>query len=78
MRQQRWQDWVMLAFAVWLFFSPFFLHYTSASNVAAWNSYILGAAVAVFSIWALAYPQKWEEGGYTERGALRYAGTVGV
>lgn len=61
MRQQRWQDWVMLAFAAWLFFSPFFLNYTSVSNVAAWNSYVLGAAVAVFSIWALIYPQKWEE-----------------
>jgi len=51
----------MLAFAAWLFFSPHILNYTSATNVAAWNSYALGAAVAVFAIWALAYPQKWEE-----------------
>ena len=61
MKAKRWQDWAMLVFGVWLFFSPFFLTYGSLTGIAAWNSYILGAAVAVFAVWALADPQKWEE-----------------
>jgi hypothetical protein len=59
-RKQRWQDWVMLVFAIWLFFSPFFLGYSSDARSAG-NAYVLGVLVAIFSIWALAAPQKWEE-----------------
>ena len=61
MNEKRWQDWVMLVFGVWLIVSPMFLGYGSLSGIAALNSYILGIAVAVFAIWALANPQKWEE-----------------
>lgn len=60
-RKQRWQDWVMLVLAVWLFFSPFFLGYESSTGIAASDSYVLGVLVAIFSIAALANPQNWEE-----------------
>lgn len=57
--EQRWQDWVNLILGIWLFLSPWFgLAQTSTS---AWNSWIFGAAIAVFSAWALSAPQKWEE-----------------
>jgi hypothetical protein len=59
--QKRWQDWVMLVFGIWLFFSPFFLGYTSTSSTAAWNSYVLGVLVVIFALWALSQPQQWEE-----------------
>jgi len=59
--EPRWQDWVNLIFGVWLFISPFTLGYQSVGGVAAWNSYILGVAVAVFAIWALSQPRVWEE-----------------
>lgn len=59
-RTQRWQDWVMLVFGVWLFFSPFILRYHSYNNVVAWNAYVFGAGVAIFAIIALASPHRWE------------------
>jgi len=61
MKAKRWQDWVMLVFGAWLFLSPFVPGYGSLSGIAAWNSYILGVAVAVFAVWALADLRKWEE-----------------
>ena len=62
MRAQRWQDWVMLAFGIWLFVSPFWmLVYGSLMDVAAWNSYVMGVLVAVFAWGALAGARRWEE-----------------
>lgn len=59
-RKIRWQDWVNVLFGVWLIISPFIWGY-SDNAVAAWNSYILGIAVALFAIIALFSPQAWEE-----------------
>lgn len=61
MNEKRWQDWVMLLFGVWLFFSPFVLRFSSFTGAAAWDSYILGVGVAVVAIIALAVPRLWEE-----------------
>ena len=55
--KQRWQDWVILALGAWLFLAPFFVGYTSLSGPAAWNSYVLGAVVAVFAVAALWRPE---------------------
>lgn len=60
-RNQRWQDWVMLLFGIWLFVSPFILQYSVLGGIAAWDAYVLGAAVAIFAIVALAVPGLWEE-----------------
>lgn len=62
MKQQRWQDWVMLIFGAWVFFSPFWMPaYASRGDAAAWNSYIFGA-IAFFLAWgALATKELWEE-----------------
>lgn len=57
----RWQDWVNVVFGVWLFISPFVLGYSTTSEPAAWNSYVLGVAVTLFAIVALFAPQLWEE-----------------
>lgn len=59
--KQRWQDWAALVLGVWLFFAPFFMLYGPLTGPAAWNSYIVGAAVAIFAAWALQSPGKWEE-----------------
>lgn len=62
MKTQRWQDWVMLVFGVWLFLSPFWMPaYASTSSVAAWNSYVLGVLVVAFAWAALATRDLWEE-----------------
>lgn len=58
--RQRWQDWAGLVLGGWMFFSPWILGY-SASAVATGNALILGLAVAVFFIVALANPRIWEE-----------------
>jgi len=62
MRTQRWQDWVMLVFGVWLFITPFWMAgYASTVSIAAWNAYVLGVLVGLFAIVALASPRPWEE-----------------
>lgn len=61
MMQKRWQDWAMLLFGLWLFFSPFLLSYSSLTSIAAWNSSLLGFAIAFFAMMALAIPRLWEE-----------------
>jgi hypothetical protein len=61
MRQrQRWEDWINLILGAWLFLSPWILNYT-VSQGAAWNAYILGIAIIVFTIIALSTPKPWEE-----------------
>jgi len=61
---QRWQDWVIFALGVWLFFSPYFMTYGSLDGVAAWDSYAVGALVALFAASALwrsspSQPEEW-------------------
>jgi hypothetical protein len=59
--EMRWQDAVMLVLGLWLIASPFFLSYTDLAGIAALNSYIFGAAIALLAIVALAKPGMWEE-----------------
>lgn len=62
MKTQRWQDWVMLIFGVWVFVSPFWMPaYASRSDAAAWSSYALGILVVAFAWAALATRELWEE-----------------
>lgn len=58
--EQRWQDWVNLVLGGWLVLAPF-IGIGAGGDVAAWNSYVSGALVAIFAIAALARPQQWEE-----------------
>ncbi|MEW5710290.1 MAG: SPW repeat protein [Pseudomonadota bacterium] len=58
---KRWQDWVTLALGVWLFISPWVLGFEDKMSAVAWNSYLLGAAVAIFSVVCLYTPKVWEE-----------------
>ncbi len=62
-RKQRWQDGVILVLGVWLFFAPFIMTYGPLTGAAAWNSYLIGLAVVIFSAWALRAPmtETWEE-----------------
>lgn len=50
---------VTLVLAIWLFCSPYFIRYASTDGVAAWNSYVLGFALALFAIAALVSRRKW-------------------
>lgn len=56
----RWQDWFNLVLGAWLIVAPF-VGVGSAGDVAAWNSYVSGVAVAIFALAAIARPQVWEE-----------------
>lgn len=60
MKGRRWQDWVNLILGVWLFVSPWLLAYAGVT-AAAWNAWILGVALVVFSAIAVSMPQVWEE-----------------
>ncbi|MFW5879310.1 MAG: SPW repeat protein [bacterium] len=58
---KRWQDWVNLIIGAWLFFSPWILGYDQTSY--AWNSFLFGALIVVFSVFALVDRRAWEEWG---------------
>jgi len=60
MKEQRWQDWTNILLGSWLLLTPFF-GIGGFTDVAAFNSYLTGTAVAVFAIAALARPLMWEE-----------------
>ena len=55
----RWQDWVNLIVGIWLFISPWIFNYSGAGH--AWNSFLFGGAIAIFSLWALVDRKIWEE-----------------
>lgn len=59
--RNRWQDRANLLLGIWLIAAPALALAPSAGSVAAWNGYIFGSAIVVFSAWALAQPQRWEE-----------------
>jgi hypothetical protein len=61
MKTRRWQDGAMLILGLWLVVSPFVLQFSSFTEIAALNSYLLGVGVMVFSAIALARPRMWEE-----------------
>lgn len=60
MAEKRWQDWVNLILGLWLFVSPWVLAY-AMEPAAAWNAYIMGAAIVVFAAIAAYMPKAWEE-----------------
>ena len=64
--KKSWQNWIILAFGLWLLGSPWWLQYFSGrpytdQTAASWNSIFFGLAVTILAVWVLALPQKWEE-----------------
>ncbi|HEX8011494.1 MAG TPA: SPW repeat protein [Casimicrobiaceae bacterium] len=58
---QRWQDWLNLVLGAWLILAPL-AGVGSLTDIAAWNAYIGGGLVVIFSVWALARSkEQWEE-----------------
>lgn len=56
---RRWEEWVELAIGAWLIISPFVLTFYRAEYGAAWNQIIVGALIAIGSLWVLAvYPEQ--------------------
>jgi len=60
MQEKRWQDWTNVLLGLWLILAPL-VGVGVISDVAAINSYLTGAAVAIFASAALTRPQLWEE-----------------
>lgn len=64
-REGRWQDWLNLVLACWLFISPWVLGFApggaDAAAGAAWNCWIFAIVIGVFSVAALVRPRPWEE-----------------
>ncbi|WP_435100123.1 SPW repeat protein [Arhodomonas sp. AD133] len=59
--RERWRDWLMLLFGLWMIVSPFVLGSTAIGGAVVWNPVIIGIAVAVFAAAVLARPYMWEE-----------------
>lgn len=51
----RWQDWTMLVLGVYMLCVPLFTQ-DSPGNETVWTAELVGAAVTIVAIWALASP----------------------
>ena len=51
-RVMAWEEWVSVAFGIWLVISPWLLGF-SALVAAMWNAVIVGVIVAALALWAL-------------------------
>lgn len=51
---QRWEEWLKLAFSVWMVISPVILDFYARENGAAWNQIIVGILIGADAAWALA------------------------
>jgi len=51
-RVMAWEEWVSVAFGIWLVISPWLLGF-SALVAAMWNAVIVGVVVAALALWAL-------------------------
>ena len=60
MKKQQWQDWMSLLLGVWMLMSPWVVGH-DAGGAAKLNYYVVGLAVTVFAIAALAAFRMWEE-----------------
>ena len=67
---KRWQDWINLVLAVWLFISPWLLGFAVGSSAtagaspvanAAWDAWIFGVVTAVVTLWAMSQFAPWQE-----------------
>lgn len=66
-RSAHWWDWINVAAGIWLFVSPWVLNFygaaagspvtTAIAMTAAWNAWVLGAVVFLFSLAATHRPQ---------------------
>jgi hypothetical protein len=56
----RWEDWVDLILAAWLFASPWILgtvyQRTGYAATSSWNAWLLGLAMFVVTLWTLGAP----------------------
>lgn len=56
----RWEDWLDLILAAWLFASPWILgsvyRRTGYGGPSAWNAWLLGLAMFTVTLWALGAP----------------------
>jgi len=62
METKRWQDIINLLIGIWLFVSPWVMGYAAEHQAAAWNAYVIGLAIVVFSGLAVYMHKAWEEG----------------
>lgn len=74
-RSNRWQDWLNLLLAIWLFFSPWILQFGGGASTAqpavgnaaqmvpnaAWNAWVLGVIVFLVSLSAISRMELWQE-----------------
>lgn len=59
-KDARWQDSLNLILGIWLVIAPI-IGLGLMTGTAAWNSYVIGIAVIVFSGFALTRPEAWKE-----------------
>jgi hypothetical protein len=62
MRFRRWQDWINLLLGAWLLASPWAMNFAGSAHGAAWNAYVVGAAIVLFAGAAMYMRDTWEEG----------------
>lgn len=65
MNRQRWQNWLIALVGLWVLLTPWAVTYfyptETATAMVAWNHYVIGLALLVMGVAALAAYQMWEE-----------------
>jgi hypothetical protein len=52
----RWNNWLLLVLAFWLFVSPWLLGF-SEFNLVVWNNILVGGLIVIFTFWNIAPPR---------------------
>ena len=65
MNRQHWPEWCVALVGVWVFLTPWVLPYffpnSVATGIVMWNHHVVGFAIAVAGLAAVAAYQIWEE-----------------
>lgn len=64
MKNAKWENWTNFALGIWLFLTPWVMASGLTSDMAArgsWNSWLVGAVIAISAAMALQDLKPWEE-----------------
>jgi hypothetical protein len=49
---ERWPEWINLVLGAWIFLAPWILGFQTVMMRAAWDHWIIGAAVFILAVWS--------------------------
>ena len=50
-REEPWPEWINFVLGAWLFIAPWFIGFAAGFPMAAWDHWIVGAAIGLLALW---------------------------